>query len=234
MTMYRAAVLVACLVACLVAACSGGGKGDANQTAPGKKNASQSSSPNGKKVDPPPPVGPERRGFDPPRLYKNDLGKYFEIFDQDKLPYGGKIVTYHNEEQKIIATEKIFEKGDLLTEREYWPDTKLKLEITYNLGTTIWSPLASGILTGKYNDGIPDGSRLTQPGYEWLIGMLEKHKEKGTLDKVRSLSPAEAARQRYKDGGFGGLGFQMVVRMTEVIEYNEPGNIVMFRVTKDF
>ena len=58
----------------------------------------------------------------------------------------------------------------------------------YNLGTTIWSPLASGILTGKYNDGIPEGSRLTQPGYEWLIGMLEKHKEKGTLDKVRSLT----------------------------------------------
>ncbi|MDP7011507.1 MAG: hypothetical protein QF685_09010 [Verrucomicrobiota bacterium] len=130
--MYRAAVLVVCLAA----ACSGGKGGDANQTAPAKKTASQSSSPNGKKIDPPPPVAPERRGFDPPRLYKNDLGKYFEIFDQDRLPYGGKIVTYHNEEQKIIATEKIFEKGDLLTEREYWPDTKLKLEITYNLGAT--------------------------------------------------------------------------------------------------
>ena len=31
----------------------------------------------------------------------------------------------------------------------------------YNIGTTIWSPLASGLLTGKYNDSIPDGSRLT-------------------------------------------------------------------------
>jgi hypothetical protein len=132
MAMYRAAVLVACLVA----ACSDGGKGDANQTAPAKKNAPQSSSLDGKKVNPPPPVAPERRGFDPPRLYRNDLGKYFEIFDQDKLAYDGKIVTYHNEEQKIIATEKVFEKGDLLTEREYWTDSKLKLEITYNLGTT--------------------------------------------------------------------------------------------------
>lgn len=28
------------------------------------------------------------------------------------------------------------------------------------LGTTVWSPLASGILTGKYNDGIPEGSRF--------------------------------------------------------------------------
>ncbi|WP_428388160.1 aldo/keto reductase [Mucisphaera sp.] len=40
------------------------------------------------------------------------------------------------------------------------------------LGTTIYSPLASGLLTGKYNDGIPDGSRLDLPGYEWLKEML--------------------------------------------------------------
>jgi voltage-dependent potassium channel beta subunit len=36
------------------------------------------------------------------------------------------------------------------------------------MGTTIWSPLASGILTGKYAHGTPAGSRLTLPGYEWL------------------------------------------------------------------
>jgi len=36
------------------------------------------------------------------------------------------------------------------------------------LGLTTWSPLASGVLTGKYNDGIPRGSRLALPGYEWL------------------------------------------------------------------
>lgn len=36
------------------------------------------------------------------------------------------------------------------------------------LGTTIWSPLASGALTGKYNKGIPDDSRFNLPGYEWL------------------------------------------------------------------
>jgi len=32
----------------------------------------------------------------------------------------------------------------------------------YGMGTTIWSPLASGLLTGKYNDGIPEGSRLSE------------------------------------------------------------------------
>jgi voltage-dependent potassium channel beta subunit len=40
------------------------------------------------------------------------------------------------------------------------------------LGTTIWSPLASGLLTGKYLHGVPEGSRATLPGYEWLKEML--------------------------------------------------------------
>ena len=38
----------------------------------------------------------------------------------------------------------------------------------YSLGSTIWSPLASGLLTGKYNDGIPLNSRFNVKGYEWL------------------------------------------------------------------
>ena len=38
----------------------------------------------------------------------------------------------------------------------------------HGLGTTIWSPLASGLLSGKYADGVPTGSRLSTPGYEWL------------------------------------------------------------------
>src|SRR5580693_7936390 len=40
------------------------------------------------------------------------------------------------------------------------------------LGTTIWSPLASGLLTGKYLEGVPEGSRASLPGYEWLKEML--------------------------------------------------------------
>jgi voltage-dependent potassium channel beta subunit len=40
------------------------------------------------------------------------------------------------------------------------------------LGTTIWSPLSSGLLTGKYLNGVPEGSRATLPGYEWLKEML--------------------------------------------------------------
>ena len=40
------------------------------------------------------------------------------------------------------------------------------------LGTTIWSPLASGLLTGKYDDGVPEGSRLSLPAYGWLRDQL--------------------------------------------------------------
>lgn len=48
-------------------------------------------------------------------------------------------------------------------EREY---TRLYEDI--GLGLTTWSPLASGLLTGKYIDGVPDDSRAMLPGYEWL------------------------------------------------------------------
>lgn len=55
----------------------------------------------------------------------------------------------------------------------------------YGLGTTIWSPLASGVLTGKYNNGVPDDSRLNQPGMEWLRDRLTKER----IDTVRALKP---------------------------------------------
>jgi voltage-dependent potassium channel beta subunit len=43
-----------------------------------------------------------------------------------------------------------------------------KLYDDIGLGLTTWSPLASGLLSGKYNDGVPEGSRLSLKGYEWL------------------------------------------------------------------
>lgn len=56
------------------------------------------------------------------------------------------------------------------------------------LGTTIWSPLASGILTGKYNDGIPADSRLNLPGYEWLKRKWESEEGKDQLAKIKLLA----------------------------------------------
>ncbi len=56
------------------------------------------------------------------------------------------------------------------------------------LGTTIWSPLASGLLTGKYNDGVPDGTRLTLPGYEWLRKLYDSPAWQGRIETLRKLA----------------------------------------------
>ena len=55
------------------------------------------------------------------------------------------------------------------------------------LGTTIWSPLATGLLTGKYNEGIPEGSRLALPEYDWLRKRLQKKGLEEKIGKVRKL-----------------------------------------------
>jgi voltage-dependent potassium channel beta subunit len=59
----------------------------------------------------------------------------------------------------------------------------------YGYGSTIWSPLASGLLTGKYNDGIPADSRAALPGYEWLQDNLTNPNR---LAKVKQLGAVAA------------------------------------------
>jgi len=56
----------------------------------------------------------------------------------------------------------------------------------YNYGSTIWSPLASGLLSGKYNKGIPKDSRGALKGYEWLKNKLTDEQK---LAKVAALEP---------------------------------------------
>jgi voltage-dependent potassium channel beta subunit len=56
------------------------------------------------------------------------------------------------------------------------------------LGTTIWSPLASGLLTGKYQNGVPAGSRATLPGYEWLASMLSDPTQLAKVAKIKVVA----------------------------------------------
>ena len=65
-------------------------------------------------------------------------------------------------------------------EKEY-----LRLFAAFNMGTTIWSPLASGILTGKYNDDIPVNSRLSMSKYNWLF---KRYGNTDAFEKARRLS----------------------------------------------
>ena len=69
-------------------------------------------------------------------------------------------------------------------EHEYAP-----LYQELGLGTTIWSPLASGLLTGKYNQGIPDGTRVTLKGFGWLREEFEKEQTRQNIEKVKLLAP---------------------------------------------
>lgn len=73
----------------------------------------------------------------------------------------------------------LFERGRL--EGDY-----VRFYKEYGYGTTIWSPLASGLLSGKYNKGIPQDSRGALKGYEWLHGNLTNQEK---LAKVAALEP---------------------------------------------
>lgn len=67
-------------------------------------------------------------------------------------------------------------------EKEY-----LRLFKHFGMGTTIWSPLASGILTGKYLNGIPEGSRFSKQGMEWLKDIYLNDNVDSLNQKVRKL-----------------------------------------------
>jgi voltage-dependent potassium channel beta subunit len=62
-----------------------------------------------------------------------------------------------------------------------------RLYESFGLGTTIWSPLASGILTGKYSKGVPAGSRMSLPEYAWLKERMENAEGRARVAKAREL-----------------------------------------------
>jgi voltage-dependent potassium channel beta subunit len=68
-------------------------------------------------------------------------------------------------------------------EREY-----ARLYEDIGLGLTTWSPLASGLLTGKYLDGVPEGSRATLPGYEWLRNTLTDPKRNAKVREFQDVA----------------------------------------------
>ncbi|KXN71716.1 Aldo/keto reductase [Conidiobolus coronatus NRRL 28638] len=78
-----------------------------------------------------------------------------------------------------------------LFEREKLEKEYLPIFENFGLGTTCWSPLAFGVLTGKYNDGIPEGSRFdAKEGIlKTIADMLQTPDGKAKLEKVRKLAP---------------------------------------------
>jgi voltage-dependent potassium channel beta subunit len=68
-------------------------------------------------------------------------------------------------------------------EREY-----RRLYEDIGLGTTIWSPLASGLLTGKYADGVPEDSRGALEGYEWLRDRLTDEQKNAAVLELKTIA----------------------------------------------
>lgn len=82
--------------------------------------------------------------------------------------------------------------GPTMEQPQYNMFDRFKMEQDYTpvfrnvgLGTTIWSPLAAGFLTGKYNDGIPEGSRFAIQGFDWL---KERWLKEDRIKKVQKLA----------------------------------------------
>ncbi|MBS0465293.1 MAG: aldo/keto reductase [Proteobacteria bacterium] len=85
--------------------------------------------------------------------------------------------------------------GPTMEQPEYNLLHRQRVEVEYaplyesiGLGTTVWSPLASGLLTGKYDAGIPAGSRLATPGYEWLARKHASPEGQARLQRARNFS----------------------------------------------
>ncbi|MCU1454671.1 MAG: aldo/keto reductase [Acidimicrobiales bacterium] len=97
----------------------------------------------------------------------------------DEIRAAWEIAERHHLHKPIVEQPQYNMFESRRVEREY-----ARLYEDIGLGLTIWSPLASGLLTGKYADGIPEGSRASLPGYEWLRAMLT---DPGKNEKVRQL-----------------------------------------------
>lgn len=133
---------------------------------------------------------------DPETPVEETVHAMHDLIRQGKVLYWGTsewpaeaIVTAHQIARERNLTPPSMEQPqyNLFTrarvEQEY-----AKLYLEYGMGTTTWSPLASGVLTGKYANGIPGDSRLNLPGYEWLRDRLHTEEGRRRLGAVENLA----------------------------------------------
>ena len=113
----------------------------------------------------------------------------------------GKVIYWGTSEwtaQQLTEAHMVARRDNLTPPTMEQPESNMfrreKVELEFlplyelGLGTTIWSPLASGFLTGKYNDGIPADSRANLPGYEWLRRKFESDEGRQKIEKVKQLA----------------------------------------------
>lgn len=134
---------------------------------------------------------------DPETPIEEAVRAMHHLVQQGKVLYWGtsewsaeEIIAAHTIARELYLTPPTMEQPQYnlfvreRVEKEYAP-----LYRDYGMGTTIWSPLASGVLTGKYNQGIPKDSRMNLPGYEWLKEKLLGEEGRQRIETVKRLAP---------------------------------------------
>jgi voltage-dependent potassium channel beta subunit len=125
------------------------------------------------------------------------------VWAMNHLIQQGKILYWGTSEWsgvEIMEAHRVAEKykliGPTMEQPQYNLFERQKVELDYSeiyknvgLGTTTWSPLAAGLLSGKYNDGIPKNSRFALAGFDWL---KERWVTEDKLKKVKKLSALAA------------------------------------------
>ena len=99
----------------------------------------------------------------------------------DEIRAAWEIAERHHLHKPVVEQPQYNMLNRRRVEKEY-----ARLYQDIGLGTTIWSPLASGLLTGKYRDGIPPDTRGSLAGYGWLADRLS---DPGEIAKVENLRP---------------------------------------------
>ncbi len=150
----------------LALACSGeSGKKGGHATAPAKTAPPPAAIPATNALAQPAP----KKGYNPPRLLQNENGIAFEILELDANPYEGKIVTYHDAEQRIVKEERQYANGRLQVMREFWPNAQLKQEVTYaatGATTNQVTPEGKPIAAAAATNAAPAQGRQ----YAWTTG----------------------------------------------------------------
>jgi voltage-dependent potassium channel beta subunit len=118
------------------------------------------------------------------------------LIDQGKVFYWGtsewsaqQIMEAHSVARELHLIPPLMEQPQYhMFHRERFEKEYARLYSEIGLGTTTWSPLASGLLTGKYNKGIPKDSRANLDGYKWLRERFESEEAKAQIAKVKRLT----------------------------------------------
>ena len=133
---------------------------------------------------------------DPHTPIEETVWAMHDMISQDKALYWG---TSEWSAAEIISAWQIADRHHLhkpvMEQPEYNLFHRDRVEQEYallyeeqGLGLTTWSPLASGVLTGKYANGVPAGSRSTLPGYDWLQQTVTNSEWIAATERLRPIS----------------------------------------------